>query len=85
MAVTRTAPSKAVEPKSHRSPRRVPKIAPAPIEYDPAAHQKEIRGPESLLSQATAPARRFDISMRTTHMAGAVFRAYTSTDVRSSP
>jgi Protein of unknown function (DUF2934) len=43
MAVTRTAPSKAVEPKTHRSPRRVPKILPAPIfEYDPAAHQKEI-------------------------------------------
>ena len=43
MAVTRTAPSKAVEPKSHRSPRRVPKSAPAPtLEYDPAAHQKEI-------------------------------------------
>ena len=43
MAVTRTAPSKAVEPKSLRNPRRVPKIAPAPIlEYDPAAHQKEI-------------------------------------------
>ena len=43
MAVTRTAPSKAVEPKTHRSPRRVPKIAPPSIlEYDPAAHQKEI-------------------------------------------
>ncbi len=43
MAVTRTAPSKAVEPKTHRSPRRVPKIAQTPIlEYDPAAHQKEI-------------------------------------------
>jgi Protein of unknown function (DUF2934) len=43
MAVTRTAPTKAAEPKTHRSPRRVPKIAAAPIlEYDPAAHQKEI-------------------------------------------
>jgi hypothetical protein len=42
MAVTRTAPSKAAEPKAHRSPRRVPKIAAAPIEYDAAAHQKEI-------------------------------------------
>jgi hypothetical protein len=43
MAVTRTAPSKAVEPKTHRSPRRVPKIPTPPIlEYDPAAHQKEI-------------------------------------------
>jgi hypothetical protein len=44
MAVTRTAPStKAAEPKAHRSPRRVPKSAVAPIlEYDPAAHQKEI-------------------------------------------
>ena len=43
MAVTRTAPSKAAEPKTHRSPRRVPKIAPAPIpEYDAKAHQKEI-------------------------------------------
>ena len=42
MAVTRTAPAKAAEPKTHRSPRRVPKSAPAPIvEYDPAAHQKE--------------------------------------------
>jgi hypothetical protein len=43
MAVTRTAPSKAVEPKTHRSPRRVPKVASAATpEYDPAAHQKEI-------------------------------------------
>ncbi len=43
MAVTRTAPPKAVEPKTHRSPRRVPKSAPAPIlAYDAAAHQKEI-------------------------------------------
>jgi hypothetical protein len=43
MAVTRTAAPKAAEPKTHRSPRRVPKIAPAPtLEYDPAAHQKEI-------------------------------------------
>lgn len=43
MAVTRTAPPKAAEPKAHRSPRRVPKLAAAPIlEYDPAAHQKEI-------------------------------------------
>jgi hypothetical protein len=43
MAVTRTAPSKAAEPKPHRSPRRVPKSAPAPIlEYDASAHQKEI-------------------------------------------
>jgi hypothetical protein len=43
MAVTRIAPSKAVEPKTHRSPRRVPKISPAPtLEYDAATHQKEI-------------------------------------------
>ena len=43
MAVTRTAPSKAVESKTNRSPRRVPKMASAQIlEYDPAAHQKEI-------------------------------------------
>jgi len=43
MAVTRTAPTKAVEAKTHRSPRRVPKIAAAPtLEYEPAAHQKEI-------------------------------------------
>lgn len=43
MAVTRAVTSKAAEPKSHRSPRRVPKIAPPPtLEYDPAAHQKEI-------------------------------------------
>jgi hypothetical protein len=43
MAVTRTAPSKAAEPKTHRSPRRVPKTASAPIlEYDATAHQKEI-------------------------------------------
>jgi len=45
MAVTRTAPAKAAEPKTHRSPRRVPKSAPAPIpelEYDATAHQKEI-------------------------------------------
>ncbi len=44
MAVTRTAaPSKAVEPKTHRSPRRAAKSEPAPtFEYDPAAHQKEI-------------------------------------------
>lgn len=43
MAVTRTAPSKSAEPKAHRSPRRVPKTALAPIlEYDAAAHQKEI-------------------------------------------
>ena len=43
MAVTRTAPSKAAEPKTHRIPRRVTPIAPAPIpQYDPAAHQKEI-------------------------------------------
>ena len=45
MAVTRTAPAKAAEPEAHRSPRRVPKSAPAPIlglEYDAAAHQKEI-------------------------------------------
>ena len=42
MAVTRTAPSKAAEPKTHRTPRRVPKIVTDPIpEYDPAAHQKE--------------------------------------------
>jgi hypothetical protein len=43
MAITRTAPSKAAEPKTHRSPRRVPKITTAPIpEYDATAHQKEI-------------------------------------------
>jgi len=43
MAVTRTAPSKAAESKAQRSPRRVPKSAPAPIpEYDAATHQKEI-------------------------------------------
>jgi len=43
MAVTRTPLSKADEPKTHRNPRRVPKSAPAPIlEYDAAAHQKEI-------------------------------------------
>lgn len=45
MAVTRTAPSKAAEPKTHRSPRRVPKSATAPtleLEYDAKAHQKEI-------------------------------------------
>ena len=43
MAVTRTATAKAAEPKTHRSPRRDPKSAPAPIlEYDAAAHQKEI-------------------------------------------
>jgi hypothetical protein len=43
MDVTRTAPSKTAEPKTNRSPRRVPKIAPAPIpEYDATAHQKEI-------------------------------------------
>ena len=45
MAVTRTAPSKAAEPKAHRSPRRVPQSAPAPtleLEYDAKAHQKEI-------------------------------------------
>jgi hypothetical protein len=42
MAVTRTAPTKAAELKTPRSPRRVSKSAPAPIpEYDPAAHQKE--------------------------------------------
>lgn len=43
MAVTRTAPSKAAEPKAHRSPRRVSKGAPAPVlEYDATGHQKEI-------------------------------------------
>ena len=43
MAVTRTAPSKAAEPKAHRSPRRVSKSAPAPVlEYDATGHQKEI-------------------------------------------
>ncbi|MEO8049241.1 MAG: DUF2934 domain-containing protein [Acidobacteriota bacterium] len=43
MAVTRTAPSKAAELKTHRSPRRVPQSASAPIlEFDLAAHQKEI-------------------------------------------
>jgi len=45
MAVTRTAPAKAAEPKTHRSPRQVPKSAPGPIpelEYDATAHQKEI-------------------------------------------
>jgi len=43
MAVTRTAPSKAAEPKTHRTPRRVTKSAPAPIiDFDPVAHQKEI-------------------------------------------
>jgi hypothetical protein len=45
MAVTRTAPSKAAEPKTHRSPGRVPKSASAPtleLEYDAKAHQKEI-------------------------------------------
>ena len=44
MAVTRTGPSKAAEPKTYRSPRRVPKIAPVPTpEYDAAAHQKTQR------------------------------------------
>ncbi len=43
MAITRTAPAKASEPKTHRSPRRVPKIVPAPIpDFDVVAHQKEI-------------------------------------------
>jgi hypothetical protein len=45
MAVTRTAPSNAAEPKTHRSSRRVPKSAPAPtleLGYDAKAHQKEI-------------------------------------------
>ena len=43
MAVTRTAPSKAAELKTHRIPRRVGKSASAPIlEFDLAAHQKEI-------------------------------------------
>ncbi|HTM11813.1 MAG TPA: DUF2934 domain-containing protein [Bryobacteraceae bacterium] len=43
MAVTRTAPSKAAEPKAHRSPRRVSKSAPAPVlEYDATGQQKEI-------------------------------------------
>jgi hypothetical protein len=43
MAVTRTAPSKAAEPKAHRTPRRVTKSGPAPIlEFDAVTHQKEI-------------------------------------------
>ena len=43
MAVTRTAPSKAAEPKAPRTPRRVTKSAAAPIlDFDPVAHQKEI-------------------------------------------
>ena len=39
MAVTRTAPSKAAEPKAHRSPRPAPTLE---LEYDAKAHQKEI-------------------------------------------
>ena len=43
MAVTRTAPSKAAEPKAHRTMRRATKGAPAPIlDFDVAVHQKEI-------------------------------------------
>ena len=43
MAIIRTAPAKAPEPKTHRSPRRVPKSAPSPIlDFDVAVHQKEI-------------------------------------------
>jgi hypothetical protein len=45
MAITRTAPSKPVESKSQRSPRRAtpraPEVAPVPA-FDAVAHQKEI-------------------------------------------
>lgn len=43
MAITRTAPAKPAEPKTHRSPRRATKSAPAATPaFDVTAHQKEI-------------------------------------------
>ena len=44
MAITRTAPSKPVESKAQRSPRRpTPSAAVAPVPaFDAVAHQKEI-------------------------------------------